>query len=183
MNKSEDETLVWMIERSHLSDGKLEALDKLGLFTAPASKGRHLAHRGGLIMHSANVARTLETLTKALGIKWSRPESPYLVGLLHDLVKCRCYEETESGEYRCRQPTYPGHGVCSVAIAAELGIRLNEDEIAAIAYHMGLYGAGKEYTAEEFNNALETYAPQIIATCCADWFSARVTEVKEGGEG
>lgn len=172
----EKENLNELIKKSGLRVCETIALEGLGLFTAPASKGHHLAYRGGLIMHSANVANMLALQTRMLEIKWSRPESPYIVGLLHDLVKCRCYVEKEDGGYEYRQPAYPGHGVCSVAIAAELGIRLREDEIAAITYHMGLYGAGKEYTAEEFNNALKLYAPQIIATCCADWYSARVTE-------
>ena len=77
------------------------------------------------------------------------------------------------------QPVYPGHGACSVAIAAELGIVLRQDEIVAITYHMGIFDIGKGYTDKEFNAAVEAYAPQILATHCADWWAARVDEREE----
>ena len=41
---------------------------------------------------------------------------------------------------------------------------------------MGMFGVGKEYTDEEFNAALAKFPQQIIATHCADWWAARVTE-------
>lgn len=157
-------------------------LERIGYFDAPASKEHHLAESGGLVNHSINVTRRLVELTKALGVKWSRKESPYTVGMLHDLVKCRCYravtgtEQDAVPKFEYVQPIYPGHGACSVAIAAELGIVLHQDEIAAITYHMGMFGVGKEYTDKEFDAALKAYAPQIIATHCADWWAARIDE-------
>ena len=179
----------------------------IGYFDAPASKGHHLAERGGLVKHSVNVTRRLVELTETLGVKWSRKESPYRVGMLHDLVKCRCYravngemrrrgeasegsrERSEAPEGPARgraqdaeptweyvQPIYPGHGACSVAIATELCIGLCPDEIAAITYHMGMFGVGKEFTDKEFNAAMNVFAPQILATHYADWWAARVDE-------
>ena len=101
--------------------------------------------------------------------------------MLHDLVKCRCYklmrEVDGRPEWEYMQPGYPGHGACSVAIAEELGIRLHKDEIVAITYHMGAFGIGKEYTDKEFYAAMEMFAPQIIATHCADWWAASVDEM------
>ena len=158
------------------------ALAGIGYFTQPASKGHHLATKGGLMRHSVNVTRRLVALTDALGVYWPRPESPYLVGMLHDLVKCRCYravtgaaqDEAPSWEYM--QPEYPGHGACSVAIAAELGIPLMREEIAAITFHMGPWGVGKEYSEQEMRAAMKAFAPQIIATHTADWYAAEVDE-------
>ena len=64
-------------------------------------------------------------------------------------------------------------------IAVELGICLFPDEIAAITYHMGTFGIGKEYTEKEFDAAMKRYAPQIIATHSADWYASRVDEEGE----
>ncbi len=158
------------------------ALVGIGYFTQPASKRHHLARKGGLMRHSVNVTRRLVALTDALGVYWPRKESPYLVGMLHDLVKCRCYRAVpgaaQDGEpaWEYVQPEYPGHGACSVAIAAELGIQLMREEIAAITFHMGPWGVGKEYSEQELRAAMKVFAPQIIATHTADWHAAEVDE-------
>ena len=174
-----------------LTERDIEKLNGIGYFSQPASKGHHLAHKGGLVAHSVNVTRRLVELTETLGVKWPRRESPYLVGMLHDLVKCRCYrlsnrpDYTESGgdeppKWEYIQPVYPKHGAASAAIAAELGIQLLRDEIVAITFHMGVFAIGKEYTQEEFDAAVKWHGAQVIATHCADWYAARVDE--EGGE-
>ena len=164
---------------------QLERPNKLGFFGQPASKGHHLSGYGGLAQHSANVTNRLIELTDLFGVKWPRSISPYLVGMLHDLVKCRCYKLREEidgkPQWEYIQPVYPGHGACSVSIANELGINLVRDEIVAITYHMGVYGVGKEYTEKEFDNALKWHGPQVLATCMADWWAARVDE-EEGAE-
>ena len=154
------------------------SLAGIGYREAPASKGHHLAKRGGLLMHSVNVTQRLVELTNAFSVFWPRKESPYLVGMLHDLVKCRCYRAVtgaaQDGEsaWEYVQPEYHGHGACSVAIAAELGIQLMREEIAAIMFHMGPWGVGKEYSESEFRAAMKAFAPQIIATHTADWYAA-----------
>lgn len=163
------------------------ALAGIGYFMQPASKGHHLARKGGLMRHSVNVTRWLVALTDALGVCWPRKESPYLVGMLHDLVKCKCYrpvpctEYCESPSWEYVQPEYPGHGACSVAIAAELGIHLMREEIAAITFHMGPWGVGKEYSDQELKAAMRAFAPQIIATHTADWYAAEVDESEVEG--
>ena len=159
-----------------------------GFFGQPASRAHHLSGFGGLAQHSANVTARLVELTNALHVRWPRDESPYLVGMLHDLVKCRCYRLAGGGgdtppKWEYIQPIYPGHGACSAAIAAEFGIELMRDEIVAITFHMGHFGVGKEYTKEEFDAAVEWHGPQVIATHTADWYAARVdeSEAKDGG--
>ncbi len=163
-------------------DGNYRAYDSalrgIGFYDAPASKGHHLAKRGGLLRHSVNVTTRLCALTGAYGLRWPRKGSPFIVGMLHDLVKCRCYRAVEgmymTWEYV--QPEYHGHGACSVAIATELGIQLMREEIAAIMFHMGPWGVGKEYSESEFRAAMKAFAPQIIATHTADWYAAEVDE-------
>ena len=172
-----------LLEEAGLDTDAEERLAQIGYFKQPASKGHHLSGYGGLAQHSVNVTERLVELTKALKVKWPRKESPYLVGMLHDLVKCRCYrlkdETNGKPEWEYIQPVYPGHGACSAAIASEIGINLMRDEIVAITYHMGVYGVGKEYTDKEFDNALRWHGQQVIATCCADWYAARVDEEGE----
>ena len=161
-------------------------MEEMGYFTQPASKSHHLACPGGLAQHSANVTRRLVELTKSLDVRWTREQAPYLVGMLHDLVKCKCYramgemERNLPPKYEYVQPEYPGHGACSVAIATELGIQLMREEIAAIAFHMGPWGVGKEYADKELDAALKAYGPQIIATHTADWWACCVDEREDG---
>lgn len=168
-----------------LDNTQIDNLVSMRYFTQPASKGHHLAEVGGLVRHSVNVTNRLVQLTEALGVKWSRKESPYLVGMLHDLVKCRCYRAVcvaghSEPKWEYIQPIYPGHGVCSIAMAEELHIRLMPDEIAAIIYHMGMFSVGKEYTDKEFYAAMDLYAPQILATHSADWYASAVDENQKG---
>lgn len=154
-----------------------EGLKRIGFFTAPASKGHHLAVNGGLVQHSINVTKRLVRLSHAIGVIWSRAESPYLVGLLHDLVKCQCYRINPDGKtYSYVQPKWPGHGTASVMIATvELGIKLNPDESAAIINHMGAFGLTGR-ALDEFDAALDAFPGPIIATHTADWSAARLDE-------
>ena len=86
----EEKTQAMMyLERAGLSEKQIDKLKDIGYFSAPASKGHHLAETGGLVKHSINVTRNILTLTDAYAFKWKRPESPYLIGMLHDLVKCK----------------------------------------------------------------------------------------------
>ena len=158
-------------------------LRDIGYYRAPASKGHHLAEPGGLLVHSVNVTQRLVDLSVAWRVPWPRVESPYIVGMLHDLVKCRCYRavDGEGPAFEYVQPVYPGHGSCSVAIASELGIQLMSEEIAAITFHMGTFGIGKEYTEKEFYAAMDVFASPIVATHLADWYAASVDEAEKGG--
>ena len=173
-----------MLKLAGLSDVQLKRLDEIGYFSAPASKGHHLAYPGGLAEHSVNVTARLVELTTAWGVKWPRPESPYLVGMLHDLVKTKCYEVVrEMGVdvgYRYVDPEYPGHGLASKLIAeVELDIQFKLEEHDAIIYHMGSFGVGKEYLQKFLDDALRRSGQFVVAAHAADWYAAAVDE---GGE-
>ena len=171
-----DESLYLFRDLAHLTGDHIMGLGNIGFDKAPASKGHHLAVAGGLLIHSVLVTRRLAALTDALGVAWSRPESPYLVGMLHDLVKCRCYRLRSDGGYDYVQPEWPGHGVASVMIATvELGIHLEPDETAAVIHHMGAFGL-QGRALDEFDAALDKWPAQIIATHTADWAAARIDE-------
>lgn len=165
------------LSAANVTAGQYDRLLELGYFDAPASKGHHLAVPGGLARHSVNVTSRLVALSRAMGVVWSRAESPYLVGILHDLVKCQCYRLNADGQtYSYVHPKWPGHGVASVMIATvELGIQINPDEAAAIIHHMGAFGLTGR-ALDEFDAALDAFPGPIIATHTADWSAARLDE-------
>ena len=160
-------------------DEFVETLERLGYFDAPASGHHHLAERGGLVEHSCNVTKWLLRLTESLGVAWPRSESPYIVGMLHDLVKCRCYQFEVAGAeeriVRCPHP-YSGHGSASAIIASsELGIQLYPAEASAIVHHMGAFHLeGNEL--KDYDNAVQLYPKEIIAAHTADMLAARWDE-------
>lgn len=164
----------------------ISRLREIGYFVAPASKSHHLSYPGGLVDHSLNVTRMLIVLTGAMNIEWSRPDSPIIVGMLHDLVKSRCYREApiriENGipvsrpEYVYVDPGYPGHGSASLKIARDLGFELKPDEVAAIRWHMGLFDMTMPVDRRNFEVTVSEFGPQVLATHFADWYSAAVVE-------
>ena len=78
-------------EGSRVTAEVKEALVRMGFMTAPASANHHGKYAGGLFDHSFNVAVCLERMTKSLSLKWGDPESPRIIGMLHDLCKCDQY--------------------------------------------------------------------------------------------
>lgn len=162
-------------------------LENIGFFDAPASGSHHLAEHGGLARHSLNVTRWLLKLSDAIEVHWPRPESPYIVGLLHDAVKCRCYgfQNFAADEKIIRVPhPYTGHGTASVAvITCEIGLKLYPAEASAIIHHMGAFNlTGNDL--KDFDKALEIFPKEIIATHTADMLAARSDEkIDYGADG
>ena len=62
-----------------------------GFFSAPASTKYHGAYEGGLFDHSFAVMNFLVDLSAKNNIKWKRAESPFIIGLFHDLCKIDQY--------------------------------------------------------------------------------------------
>ena len=150
------------LQAACLSANVIGRLREIGYFEAPASKGHHLNYEGGLCEHSINVVdRMLE-----LGA-FEAEESAYRVGMLHDLVKCKCYKLDVYSGYEYVQPPYPGHGVASVMIAHELGISLTPEETAAITWHMGAFRLN-ERELKEYRAAVSRFPRAIILTHAAD---------------
>lgn len=155
------EEVVSYLIKAALSEAKINAVFDIGYLDAPASIGHHLADCGGLAEHSMHV------VDKMLGLgAFPNKESAYRVGMLHDLVKCKCYAPHFDG-YNYVQPPYPGHGVASVLIAYELGISLTPEETAAIVWHMGAFGLG-ERELKEYHAAIQRFPRAIILTHAAD---------------
>ena len=159
--------------RAQLYQDDIDRLDRLGYFKAPASKGHHLACPGGLMLHSINVADCMFRVRPAF--RHLRDENIYRIAMLHDLVKCLCYELCEGGAYRYVQPPFPGHGVASVLICLTEGISLMPEEAAAITWHMGAFGL-TDREMKEYQAAVRRFPTAIILTHAADHLASVLEE-------
>lgn len=160
------------LERTDQPISVFEALKEIGYFDAPASKGHHLAVAGGLAEHSTHVTDILLETHAVSEV------SAYRIGMYHDLVKCLCYKAVGDDKYEYTQPPYPGHGVASAMIAADIGIRLEPIERAAIVWHMSAFGLDERQMAE-YKAALRKWPIPIIFTHAADHLASISEETGE----
>lgn len=151
-------------------------LYKIGFFTAPASTKYHGAYEGGLFDHSLATAEALVDLTKKLDLKWERPESPYIVGMFHDLCKCDNYvKDFETDKYIYNPDIIiPGHGEKSVIMLLRY-IDLTDEEIACIRWHMGAYETDPKMW-NYYGKAIEKY-PNVLYTHTADMIASKIVGV------
>lgn len=150
-------------------------LDCLGFFDAPASTKYHGAYDGGLFDHSIAVANSLVELTEKLDLKWERPESPYIVGMFHDMCKCNAYVKTPEGKWTWNNDIIiPGHGDKSVIMLQKL-IQLTDEEMACIRWHMGAYETDTKMW-DYYGRAIERY-PNVLYTHTADMIASRIQGV------
>ena len=151
-------------------------LDSLGFFTAPASTKRHGAYEGGLFDHSFYVAKYLSELTEKLGLKWQNKRSPLVVGLFHDFCKLDFYTsniDNDTYSYK-KDLIIPGHGDRSVILLQQY-IKLTEEEIACIRWHMGAYETDTQLW-NCYGAAVKKY-PNVLFTHTADMYVSKVIGV------
>lgn len=158
-----------------------------GFFKAPASKKYHGAYPGGLYDHSKAVFVHLDHLTATMQIEdqqWQRPESPFIVGMFHDLCKADEYKEVEDnpgkvmfGEaepkgreihYEYASPILKGHGEKSVMLLSQF-ITLTEEELLCIRFHMGAYESA---AMDDYGRAISKYV-NVLFTHTADMMASR----------
>lgn len=165
-----------------------------GFFTAPASRDHHGNYAGGLFDHSLNVFKRLTELTSQCGLKWQRPESPFIVGMFHDLCKIDLYklvkgqtktipdplgfrdfvEYTTDSHYEHNENvTLKGHGEKSVLLLSQF-MTLTEEEMLCIRYHMGAYMTDEW---DQFDAAIRKYE-NVLWTHHADQLASKIDEVK-----
>ena len=155
----------------------ITTLYEMGFFTAPASIHHHGQYDGALFDHSAEVTKALVLLTEKLGLRWQRPESPYIVGMFHDLCKVDNYKRNVSGsgeawEYN-NAALLPGHGEKSVILTQRL-IQLTEEEILCIRWHMGAFDDKANWNS--YGRSVTEY-PNVLYTHTADMIAARIVGV------
>lgn len=157
--------------------------------TAPASVKYHSCYEGGLVEHSINVTKHLVQLTQRLNIHWDRPESPYIIGMFHDLCKVGFYTtekkwtKDENGKwqqvdgYAVDEQQVFGHGDKSCYFLLRHGVVLTDQELYCIKYHMGPYNL-TESEQRTFTAACKK-CPEILAVCLADQLAGIKEEREE----
>lgn len=155
---------------------KMVELRKLRFFKTPASIQHHGNYEGGLFDHSLQTAKALVNLTQRLNLKWERMESPYIVGMFHDLCKCDDYKiDNENREWVYNdEKIIPGHGDKSVIMLQQY-MELTEEEIMCIRWHMGTYEKDTRMW-EYYGKAIEKYQ-NVLYTHTADMIASRIMGV------
>lgn len=159
----------------------LNDLSERGFFSAPASTRHHGNYVGGLAEHSLAVCDYLLDLTRYNNLKWERRDSPVIVGLFHDLCKLDSYNRKVESESQFTGPLYgynentlfTGHGMKSAVIAGSL-LKLTEEELACIVYHMGAFTESAEW--KNYTGAIKRY-PNVLWTHQADMLATHVKGV------
>jgi len=169
-----------------ISDDFGDWLKENGFFDAPASTKYHGNYSGGLYDHSRCVFDRLAKLTDDNNLKWMRPQSPFIVGMFHDLCKYDQYIPIMDNEYEHekgkltmttrisgfdhnKNTLIKGHGTKSVMLLSQF-ITLTEEEMLCIRYHMGPYEK-EEWT--ELDMAIRKYQ-NVYWTHAADMLASKV---------
>jgi len=165
-------------------------LENGGFFTAPASTKYHGAYEGGLYDHSKQVFLRLWELTEKNDLCWQRDESPFIIGMFHDLCKCDQYKKVYDEDFDCTasgeristkekfhyefnaNTLLKGHAVKSLMLLSQF-INLTEEEMLCIRYHMGPYE--KEEWAE-YDAAIRKYQ-NVLWTHHADMLASKVDNI------
>ena len=146
----------------------------IGYYEKPASVKYHGTESGDLLKHSIEVAKQLNWITKRLGLKWEREESPILVGLLHDVCKCDDYIFSNNKWDYNPNKIMNGHGDKSVMMLAG-HIRLTEEEMYCIRFHMGSFSSSKEEW-NYYSKAVNKY-PNVLYTHTADMIASQINNI------
>ena len=164
----------------------LNYLDNSGFYEQAASTKFHGNYRGGLFDHSLEVTKKLLELTEKLDLKWQRPESPYIVGMFHDLCKIDEYkiEVTKEGKVnfgeedvvgeeveieKVSDTIIKGHGDKSIIYLSQF-LTLTEEEILCIRFHMGAYNTEDWNSYDKAIKQFET----VLWTHTADMYASKV---------
>jgi len=155
----------------------VDYLESTDFFEAPASTRFHGSYPGGLVEHSRNTAVILKTLTDVNHLHWEDCESPYIIGLFHDICKANFYgiqmrnvknEQTDKWEkkacYVVKEAFPLGHGEKSLYLISRF-VQLTDEEAMCIRWHMGGYEPKEAYLALSKAKALY---PNILWTHLAD---------------
>ncbi len=179
-------------------DNVIEQLETLGFFTAPASTKFHLDEEGGLLQHSLNVCTVAMTLRSTFitlnpEVETMLPlESVIISALLHDACKADVYKtkkiwsEDVEGK-RVKIPSYVvdysnlplGHGEKSVIFLLRAGLKLTDDEMIAIRWHMDSWDLPfQSYDLKGNLNAAKAKSPLATLIHTADGVATHIVERK-----
>lgn len=159
-------------------------------FTQAASTKYHGAYEGGLFDHSYEVTQVLLDMTQRLNLQWKRLESPYIIGMFHDLCKIDNYITVtdEPGEImmgtnnvKGREIHFEynpnciltGHADKSIMLLSQF-VNLTEEELLCIRFHMGAYEGQDQW--DNYDKAIRKYET-VLFTHTADMYTSKVKDV------
>ena len=176
MDKNEFLSIAGGLKRPGIKE-LIDYLETTDFFEAPASTRFHGAYKGGLVEHSGNVAVILKALTDVNHLYWEDEESPYIIGLFHDVCKANFYgtqmrnvkneitNQWERKPFYIVKESFPlGHGEKSCFIISRY-VKLTDEEAMCIRWHMSGYEPKESYAA--LSKAKLLY-PNIVWTHLAD---------------
>ncbi len=176
----------------------ISLLEQQGFFTAPASSRFHLSSEGGLVQHSLNVCDAAMdireiTVRRNPSLEKQLPEdSVVIAALLHDVCKMDIYKPISSKlkylmklwpgapSYNIDYGDFPlGHGEKSVIILLQNGLKLTNDEMLAIRWHMSAWDLSFQGGSSLGNyNKAKHLCPLLIVIQCADEMATSLMENK-----
>lgn len=171
-----------------VDDSFMNWLVNMGFFMKPASISFHEQQSGDLFRHSFAVADVLIDMTEKFDVEWERPQSPFIVGMFHDVCKMDDYMDENAsdivmmgtGSPVSKNPKWvknpkkllKGHGDKSVMMLSQW-INLTEEEMLCIRYHMGAYQTDEW---QEWDRAIRKYET-VLWTHTADMYASKVMDI------
>lgn len=171
-----------------VDDSFMNWLVNMGFFIKPASISFHGQQSGDLFRHSFAVADVLIDMTEKFDVEWERPQSPFIVGMFHDVCKMDDYMDENAsdivmmgtGSPVSKDPKWvknpekllKGHGDKSVMMLSQW-INLTEEEMLCIRYHMGAYQTDEW---QEWDRAIRKYET-VLWTHTADMYASKVMDI------
>ena len=173
---------------ANVTAGTMDWLIKNGFFVKPAAIKHHGNYTGGLFDHSFATAQVLVEMTQKFDIPWDRPESPYIVGMFHDVCKMDDYVDKNAADIVMMgtgspisknpgwtynsEPLFKGHGDKSVMMLSQV-MTLTEEEMLCIRFHMGAYQTDDWDT---FDRAIRKYQ-SVLWTHTAVMYASKSQDV------
>lgn len=168
-------------------DAVIKWLDESDFKFAPASTKYHNSFKGGLLKHSLDVYYHMYDFKNLLAFFDLQEDTIILTSLLHDVCKVDCYNidyrnsKNEEGQW-IKVPYYTwgeskpyGHGHKSIILLLQLGLQLNDIEIAMIMNHMGFSNTVSDKESNRVS-ALFSACPQCLVLHYADELATYTTE-------
>ena len=189
-DKKMQEGFLKLAEKSGfvVDDSFMNWLVNMGFFMKPASISFHGQQSGDLFRHSFAVADVLIDMTEKFNVEWERPQSPFIVGMFHDVCKMDDYMDENAsdivmmgtGSPVSKNPKWvknpekllKGHGDKSVMMLSQW-INLTEEEMLCIRYHMGAYQTDEW---QEWDRAIRKYET-VLWTHTADMYASKVMDI------
>ncbi|MBO4681794.1 MAG: HD domain-containing protein [Clostridiales bacterium] len=157
------------------SDAVVSYLRDANYFTAPSSFKFHGDWIGGNFDHSVKVTELLLEYTASENLKWTREESPYIIGLFHDMCKCDqrkfVLKDTDLVIVSANAID-KRHSERSIELIEKNIISMTVEEKLCIYYHMGEYGGDEEY--QILMKEMISKNPNILFTQLADTTAAKM---------